>query len=64
MTMTSFINVSHITANARRAIAKKFAVNLDWHKVNGRKVHVLSIPGRMTGGELVREVEAAVRAAE
>jgi hypothetical protein len=61
--MTSFINVTDLKTSTRNAIARRFGVKVDWHTVSGKRRYVLSIPGAMTGGTLVADIEAAIRAA-
>jgi len=57
--METFINVTHLPAKTRNAIAKSFGLKLD----RLAKRVMIVVPGRLTGGTLVPEIEAAVRAA-
>ncbi len=63
MTTQTFIDVSHLKHFSRTAIARRFNVKLDWHSTFGKRRYVLCISAGRTAGALVREIEAAVNAA-
>jgi hypothetical protein len=58
----TFISVTHLPASRRRAIAKRFGLQLDWVTVSGQRRWMLTLPGRLCGRGIEREIEAAVDA--